>query len=250
MTKISWTNKTWNIVTGCAKISEGCRNCYAEKMALRLKAMGQEKYKNGFKPTIHPECLNQIKKWKNKMVFVCSMGDLFHRNIPFGFLLQVFMAMLDNPSNIYQLLTKRPDNALLFINTLQFELPDNIWIGVTAENQISADFRVPILKEIPAKVKFISIEPMLEEIMLIKCGAISKPDDTIDWIIIGCESGPNRRKAKEEWYWGIKEKSLLFDVPLFIKQIEVDGKVEKDINNFPEGLRIQEYPKILEKWKK
>jgi protein gp37 len=165
MTKIEWTKKTWNPITGCTKISPGCANCYAEKMALRLQAMKNPKYRNGFEVTIHTDRLEEPLKWKKPCsVFVCSMGDLFHHDVSDEMRFKVLKTIVNTPQHTYQILTKRIGVAHSIFTHCR--VPNNLWLGVTAENQAMADKRIPVLLEIPAKVRFVSIEPMLEEIRI------------------------------------------------------------------------------------
>ena len=177
--KIEWTEATWNPLSGCTKISDGCKNCYAEKMANRLKAMGAKGYENGFAVTLHPDRLDEpLKRKKPTMYFVCSMGDLFHEDVPSEFIRKVWIIMIEARQHTFQVLTKRPDRMAEFLKThapvraMTGEtygkdfLPKNIWLGVTAENQEEADKRIPILLDTPAAVRFVSVEPMLEAINL------------------------------------------------------------------------------------
>ena len=180
-TRIEWTEHTWNPMSGCTKISDGCKNCYAEKMANRLKAMGVKGYENGFAVTLHPEKLREpLERKKPTMYFVCSMGDLFHEDVPFDYIDQIFSTMVLCPQHTFQVLTKRPDRMKKYLededrkfldiagkNSCVYPLP-NVWLGVTAENQEQADKRIPILLDTPAAVRFVSIEPMLGESCIVK----------------------------------------------------------------------------------
>lgn len=166
MSKIEWTDRTWNPVTGCTKISDGCKHCYAEPMTRRLKAMGQAKYINGFKVTCHPETLDQPLKWKKpSKIFVCSMGDLFHEDVPDEFIDKIFDTMKKCPQHIFQILTKRPERMKKHLDVFQPHLP-NVWLGVTAENQEQAEKRIPLLLQTQAIKRFVSIEPMLGAVEL------------------------------------------------------------------------------------
>ncbi|MBN2181985.1 MAG: phage Gp37/Gp68 family protein [Sedimentisphaerales bacterium] len=207
--KIEWTESTWNPVTGCTKISSGCRNCYAERMALRLKAMGQPNYRNGFKVTCHPHTLDIPLKWKKpQMVFVNSMSDLFHKDVPDDFILDIFSTMQQARQHQYQILTKRAER----LAQLSPELPwqKNIWMGVTVE---SADYkyRIDCLRYTSAHIKFISFEPLLSDI-----GELNL--DEIDWVIAGGESGPGARPMRIEWVRNIREQCINRNVPFFFKQ--------------------------------
>lgn len=208
MSKIEWTEQTWNPVTGCTKISDGCKNCYAEKMAFRLKAMGLEKYANGFKLTCHPEILAEPFKWsKQRMVFVNSMSDIFHEQIPFEFISEIFKVM-NNTNHIYQLLTKRSEVMLEYSKHLNWT--DNIWMGVTAESDKYLH-RIDDLRRTPAKVKFLSLEPLLSDLQDLRL-------DGIDWVIVGGESGVHSRPMNEDWVIDIYQKCKDLKVPFFFKQ--------------------------------
>ena len=180
-TKIEWTDKTWNPITGCSKKSTGCLHCYAEVMARRLKAMGQEKYANGFIVTLHERCLNEPLTWRgNHNIFVCSMSDIFHENVPFEFIDKMFDVIKSTPQHRYQILTKRAERMAEYFTTRS--IPDNVWLGVTVEAQ-SSRFRIDYLRNLPASVKFLSCEPLVED--------LGELDLTgIDWVIVGGESGP------------------------------------------------------------
>ena len=190
-TRIEWTEHTWNPMSGCTKISDGCKNCYAEKMANRLKAMGVKGYENGFAVTLHPEKLREpLERKKPTMYFVCSMGDLFHEDVPFEFIDSVWAVMAAAGQHTFQVLTKRPDRMKEYLNnqkyspnsigiaiariagnkeTKDFSQPlPNVWLGVTAENQEQADKCIPILLDTPAAIRFVSVEPMLSGIDLKK----------------------------------------------------------------------------------
>jgi protein gp37 len=216
--RIEWTESTWNPVTGCTKISEGCENCYAQKMAKRLCAMGQKKYKNEFKLTLHPDCLNEPLKWKKpQVIFVCSMSDLFHKDVPDDFIMQVFDIMNQAHWHTFQVLTKRSER----LNEIAFKLnwTPNIWLGVTVESD-KRKCRIEDLVKTPAQVKYLSVEPMLEEIRQI-------PLEGVDWVIVGGESGFGARPIKEEWILPIKDKCLEMEIPFFFKQW---GGVNKKAN--------------------
>jgi protein gp37 len=210
-TKIEWTESTWNPVTGCTKVSAGCKFCYAEVMTKRLKAMGQEKYINGFDLTLHPEVLNEPYTWKKgRMVFVNSMSDLFHEDIPIDFIQKTFKVIKENPGHVFQILTKRADILNYYDSEGWLEWPHNLWMGVTVENK-SVLSRVNLLKKTGARVKFLSCEPLLS----------SLPDldlKGIDWVIVGGESGRTPREMKEEWVLEIKEKCNQANVAFYFKQ--------------------------------
>ncbi|HMN23341.1 MAG TPA: phage Gp37/Gp68 family protein [Ignavibacteriaceae bacterium] len=215
---IEWTESTWNPVTGCNKISPGCINCYAERMAKRLKAMGSVNYENGFKLTAHEHVVALPMQWrKPQVIFVNSMSDLFHKNVPLSFILSVFETMNKAHWHIFQVLTKRSDRLLEINKYLPWT--KNIWMGVSVENQ-DYTFRIDDLRKTNAQTKFLSIEPLL--------GPIKKLNlKKIDWVIVGGESGPKARPMSEEWVVDIKEKCLRQSVPFFFKQW---GGVQKKKN--------------------
>ena len=209
-TKIEWTDATWNPVTGCTKTSAGCLHCYAETMSRRLKAMGIAKYANGFHVTLHEEALEEPKKWrKPRTVFVCSMSDLFHKDVPFAFVDKVMEVIKDTPQHRYQLLTKRAERMEEYFSTRA--LPKNVWIGVTVEVMASKQ-RIENLRAIAnVPIRFLSCEPLLED--------LGELDLTgIDWIIVGGESGRQARPMKEEWVKNIKRQCDDADKAFFFKQ--------------------------------
>lgn len=205
-TKIEWTDKTWNPITGCSKKSTGCQHCYAEVMARRLKAMGQAKYANGFQITLHERCLSEPTGWKGSHnIFVCSMSDLFHEDVPFEFIDKVFDIINRTPQHRYQVLTKRAERMAEYFATRN--IPQNVWLGVTVEAK-SSRFRIDYLRTLDAAVKFLSCEPLVEDL-----GELDL--DGIDWIIVGGESGPQARPMKEDWVLYIQrqvenQKSIFF----------------------------------------
>lgn len=208
-TKIEWTESTWNPVTGCPKVSSGCKNCYAEPMSNRLKAMGDHKYSNGFSLTLHPESLNQPYNWKKpRLIFVNSMSDLFHPEIPDKFIEDVFNTMNNTRHHIYQVLTKRSERLKELSSKLIWT--DNIWMGVTIEES-GYLYRMDDLKEVSSSIRFLSLEPLLGDLGLIKL-------DGIHWVIVGGESGPGARIMKEEWVNRIKEQCVSQNVLFFFKQ--------------------------------
>jgi protein gp37 len=206
---IEWTEATWNPVTGCTKISPGCKHCYAERMAKRLKAMGQPKYANGFRLTLHPSYLKQPLTWKTpKMIFVNSMSDLFHRDVPLTFIQDVFDVMREASWHTFQVLTKR-SRRLARLDP-QIDWPDNVWMGVSVETQAYTS-RINDLRKTSACVKFLSLEPLL--------GPLSRLDlQGIDWVIVGGESGPGARLMVEEWVIDIRNQCTQAHVPFFFKQ--------------------------------
>ena len=212
-TKISWANEVWNPITGCTPISEGCQNCYAKKMSQRLKGRFGYPEDDPFKPGIfHPDKIEPYKWRKAKRIVVCSMGDIFHKDVSVSHHGQVYDAMKHNPQHTYILLTKRPEQMKAFFEYRGGPM-ENWWCGVTAENQEQADKRIPILLQIPAAVHFVSVEPMLEEIDMRKhlhCG--------LSWIIIGAESGSRKRAFSEDWARRLVIECEKSKVPVFYKQ--------------------------------
>lgn len=211
ISKIEWTELTWNPVTGCTKISSGCRNCYAEIMSRRLKAMGQEKYRNGFKLTLHPETLREPYTWKkSKVVFVNSMSDLFHQNVPVNYIQRVFEVMNDNPHHLFQVLTKRAERLRHLDEHEHLKWAHNIWMGVSVEDMNNIN-RIDLLRQTKARVKFLSCEPLIG----------SLPDlnlQGIDWVIVGGESGPHARPMQPDWVVDIMEQCERAGVKFFFKQ--------------------------------
>jgi protein gp37 len=209
-TKIEWTAETWNPAVGCSKISAGCQNCYAEVMAKRLQAIGVVGYENGFALTLMPQRLSKpIKKKKPTTYFVNSMSDLFHKDIPELFLNRVFEVMEKTPRHTYQILTKRAERMEQYLKNKK--IPPNIWLGITAENKKDGMPRIEILKKIKASIKFISVEPMLEDMGKLNLTGI-------DWVIIGGESGVKARPMKSEWVINIKKECELQNKAFFFKQ--------------------------------
>lgn len=210
-TAIEWTDATWNPSTGCTKISQGCRNCYSERLSLRLKKMGLRKYRKGFKFTIHPDALEIPLKWrKPRKIFVNSMSDLFHEKMSGDFLVKIFDIMKNADWHNYQILTKRPERMLNYVMNLERTIPDHIWMGVTVENA-DCKSRIDVLRKIPVKIRFISFEPLLD--------AIGKLDlKNISWVIVGGESGPKYRNMKTEWIREIRDQAKDQNVMFFFKQ--------------------------------
>lgn len=207
--KIEWTESTWNPVTGCTKISIGCKNCYAERLALRLKAAGSPNYANGFRVTVHPHSLKIPLRWKQpRIIFVNSMSDLFHKDIPFDFVSKIFNVMCEASHHRFQVLTKRSGRLLQLSGKLPW--PENIWMGVTVES-VDYTFRIDQLRQTGAAVKFVSFEPLLGPIPNINL-------EGVGWVIVGGESGPGARPMKREWATGIRDQCLAAGVPFFFKQ--------------------------------
>lgn len=230
-TKIEWTQTTWNPSTGCTKISSGCKNCYAERMAKRLQRIGVNKYKNGFDLHFHPDVLNEPYAWrKPRVVFVNSMSDLFHEEMPFEHIEKVFKVMNDNPVHTFQVLTKRAEILSSYAEKLEWT--ENIWMGVTVENQDSVS-RVELLGEVNANVRFLSIEPLLGRIENLNL-------KNIDWVIVGGESGPGARYMDESWVLEIKGQCADQSTPFFFKQW--GGTNKKKNGRLLEGRTWDEMP--------
>ena len=206
---IEWTESTWNPVTGCTKLSPGCAHCYAERMALRLRAAGQPNYVNGFKLSMHERTLEVPLKWKKpQMIFVNSMSDLFHKDVPLEFITKVFHVMRCASWHTFQVLTKRSERLLEL--DPEIDWPPNVWMGVSVENQ-DYTFRIDHLRQTHAHIKFLSLEPLL--------GPLSDLDlRGINWVIVGGESGPGARPIKEEWVVDIKDQCRVAHTPFFFKQ--------------------------------
>jgi protein gp37 len=206
---IEWTEMTWNPTTGCNKLTAGCKFCYAEIMSRRLHAMGIEKYRNNFKITLHPETLDIPYTWKKpKVVFVNSMSDLFHKDVPLSFIKKVFKVMNETPQHTYQVLTKRADLLARYHEELTWT--QNIWMGVSVENQTVTN-RIDFLRNTGAKIKFLSLEPLLSGLQNLNL-------TNIDWVIVGGESGPKARPMEKKWVLDIKRQCERENVPFFFKQ--------------------------------
>ena len=206
---IEWTESTWNPLTGCTKISPGCKHCYAERMARRLKAMGQLKYAQGFKLTAHQHVLEQPLQWaKPQMIFVNSMSDLFHQNVPLYFIQKVFDVMRQASWHTFQVLTKRSDRLCQLSQSIDW--PTNVWMGVSVENS-DYTFRIDHLRQTSAHTKFLSLEPLLGPLSHINL-------DSIDWVIVGGESGPGARPMEKKWVIDLKNQCQSADTPFFFKQ--------------------------------
>ena len=233
--KIEWTGSTWNPVTGCTKLSTGCKNCYAERIALRLKAAGLQNYVNGFRVTLHPHTLKIPLHWKQpRTIFVNSMSDLFHRDVPFDFISKIFDIMCQAHHHRFQVLTKRSHRLLQLSPKLSW--PPNVWMGVTVENA-DYTFRIGHLRQTDAAIKFVSFEPLLSPIPHLDLR-------DIDWVIVGGESGPGARPMRPEWAIDIRDQCLAADVPFFFKQW---GGVNKKKNGRKlEGRTWDQMPQVPE----
>lgn len=208
-TTIEWTEKTWNPTTGCTKISKGCKNCYAHKMAKRLKAMNNIRYTNEFKLTLHEDLIDAPKKWRSpSIIFVNSMSDLFHEEVPLKFIRRVFETMNDCPQHTFQILTKRSKRLKRVAHKLPWS--NNIWMGVSVENK-KVMHRIDDLVTTPARIKFLSLEPLLGTLKDLNL-------HDIDWVIVGGESGPKARPMKKKWVKSILKQCRENDVDFFFKQ--------------------------------
>ena len=216
--KIEWTQMTWNPVTGCSKVSQGCKNCYAERFAKRLQEMGVRRYRNGFRLTLHEDLIEKPMEWKEpRLIFVNSMSDLFHEEVPLDFIQRVFETMVRCPHHSFQILTKRSKRLREVADSLPW--PENVWMGVSVENS-SVIHRVYDLQEVPAAIRFLSCEPLL--------GPLSDlPLEGIHWVIVGGESGPGARPMKREWVEEILAQCREAGIPFFFKQW---GGVRKSLN--------------------
>ncbi len=232
---IEWTETTWNPLTGCTKISPGCKHCYAERMSLRLQAMGQANYANGFDLTLHEHMLEVPLRWKKpRLVFVNSMSDLFHKEAPEEFILRVFDVMRRASWHVFQVLTKRADRLAKL--SPRIDWPDNVWMGVSVER---ADylFRIDRLRQTGAKVRFLSLEPLLGPLPGMNL-------EGVDWVIVGGESGPGARPMQERWVKDIRDQCLAAEVPFFFKQW---GGVFKSRNGRTlEGRTWDQMPQVEE----
>lgn len=242
--KIEWTEATWNPTTGCTKISAGCKHCYAESMARRLKAIGTVGYENGFRFNTVPSRLYEpLKKKKPTVYFVNSMSDIFHEKMPLDYLDKIFSVIEQTPWHTYQLLTKRADNMYDYLS--KREIPKNVWLGVTVENKFDGVPRIELLRNLKATVLFLSFEPLLED--------LGKIDLTnIDWVIVGGESGTQARPMDKSWVENIKSQCDANDVAFFFKQWGTWGADKIKRNKKENGKELngkvwQEYPEVIEK---
>ncbi|QUW01157.1 phage Gp37/Gp68 family protein [Chloracidobacterium sp. MS 40/45] len=229
--KIEWTEATWNPVTGCSKISDGCKNCYAERLASRLRVMGSARYRNGFDITLQADLLEMPKRWrKPRVVFVNSMSDLFHDHVPVEFIQRVFDTMQNCPQHTFQVLTKRTARLRAIADRLPW--PKNVWMGVSVENA-AVMHRIDDLRAVPAAVRFLSCEPLLGPMQDLRL-------ESIHWVIVGGESGPHARPMDKAWVMGILRQCRQAGVPFFFKQW---GGVRKDLTGRKlEGRTYDEMP--------
>ncbi len=231
---IEWTEATWNPLTGCTKVSAGCKHCYAETMAKRLRAMGQPNYRNGFKITLHEHMLDVPFTWKKpRKVFVNSMSDLFHPDVPDDFIHRVFDVMVQCPQHQFQVLTKRPERVAQMSGELPW--PENVWMGTSVED-LRVVSRIDHLRLADAATRFLSLEPLL--------GPLPNLDLTgIHWVIVGGESGPKARPIDAEWVTDIRDQCLETDVPFFFKQW--GGRNKKKTGRLLEGRTWDEFPETI-----
>lgn len=239
-TKIEWTEVTWNPITGCTKVSEGCRHCYAETMSNRLKAMGTPKYTNGFRLSLHEEALCEPFQWKQPTtVFVCSMSDIFHENVPFSFIDRIMNVIEQTPQHKYQILTKRVERMADYFSSK--DIPPNIWTGVTVENA-DVKGRIDILRSIQSPLRFLSCEPLLGDLGILNL-------EKIGWVIVGGESGVQARPMKKVWVENLWNQCQAKNVPFFFKQWGTWGedgqkRNKKENGNLLNGVIVQSIPNL------
>ena len=232
-TGIEWTDATWNPITGCTKVSPACKNCYAERLASRLRAMGSHRYRNGFAVTLQPDQLSLPLRWHTpKRVFVNSMSDLFHEAIPDHYIMRVFEVMMQANWHVFQILTKRSHRLAALAKDLPW--PSNIWQGVSGENARYTK-RIEHLQQVPTAVRFLSVEPLLGPIP-------NLPLEEIHWVILGGESGGGRREMKLEWARQIRGQCLEAAVPFFFKQW--GGRTPKSGGRVLDGTTWDEMPRV------
>lgn len=237
-TAIEWTGATWNPVTGCTKVSTGCKHCYAERLAIRLQAMGNPRYKNGFAVTLHPDLLALPLRWREpRRIFVNSMSDLFHEAIPKDFIARIFDVMVRADWHNFQILTKRAERLAELAPALPW--PEHIWQGVSVENARYTS-RIAYLRRVPAAVKFLSIEPLLGPIP-------NLPLDEIHWVIVGGESGPQHRPADPRWVRDIRDQCVAADIRFFFKQW--GGPTPKSGGCLLDGRTWDEFPESKDRRK-
>jgi protein gp37 len=209
LSSIEWTDATWNPVTGCTKVSPGCKHCYAERMAKRLEAMGQPRYRHGFTTALQEDLLDLPLRWRQpRRIFVNSMSDLFHEDVPLSYVQQVFSVMESAHWHVFQILTKRAERLAELSPLLAW--PANVWMGVSVESAAHT-WRVQHLRKVPAAIRFLSIEPLLGPIPRL-------PLQGIHWVIAGGESGPGARPMHAEWVRSIRDRCIASGVPFFFKQ--------------------------------
>lgn len=230
---IEWTESTWNPITGCTKVSAGCANCYAERMAARLQAMGSRSYENGFKLTIHEHLFEVPLSWrKPRVIFVNSMSDLFHRSVPDRTILKLIDVMRAAHWHTFQILTKRAERLREISSTIDW--PNNVWMGVSVESQRHVD-RIDALREVDASVRFLSCEPLIGEISSMNLAGIG-------WVIVGGESGPRSRPMEKEWVLRIRDICAQAQVPFFFKQW--GGTRKKKAGRLLDGKTYDQMPPL------
>ena len=282
MTKIQWTDETWNPLRGCSRVSEGCRNCYAEKMAARFDGPGlayagltKDRKWNG-RVTFIADKLDQPLHWKKpRRIFVNSMSDLFHENVPDEWIDRIFAVMALSPQHVFQVLTKRPDRMCKYLQLKRYPLP-NVWLGVSVEDQETADRRIPILLDTQAAIRWVSYEPALGPVDLthitvetrwaqksfdaLESDSVAEPNanaTSLDWVVVGGESGPGARPCDLEWVRHVVQQCKNAGVPCFVKQLGaklydsyqppfldpiVKDRKGGDPSEWPEDLRVREWP--------
>lgn len=234
---IEWTDSTWNPVTGCTKISPGCKFCYAERLARRLKAMGQDRYRNGFRLTIQADVLELPLRWKKpRNIFVNSMSDLFHQDVPTEYIARVFDVMERAPQHVFQVLTKR--SGRLRAVAKQLPWPRNVWMGVSVESA-SHVFRIADLAAVPASIRFLSVEPLIGPIQELPLGGIG-------WVIVGGESGPRARPMEADWARQVRDACRDHGVPFFFKQW--GGPNKKKAGRVLDGRTWDALPSVGATW--
>lgn len=235
-TSIEWTEATWNPVTGCDRVSHGCDHCYAERLALRLEAMGSSRYKNGFKLTIHEDLIDRPLRWREpRIIFVNSMSDLFHENVPADVIRRIFATMNQATWHTFQILTKRPMELLRYVESLRWT--PNIWMGVTVESY-RYTHRIRALRMVPASVRFVSFEPLLSGIPM------ETSLEGIHWAIIGGESGPGARPMEKRWVKDLKRLCRKHGTAFFFKQW--GGFNKKATGRTLDGRTWDEMPRMRE----
>lgn len=231
MSRIEWTEVTWNPVTGCSKISTGCDNCYAERMAKRLRGMGVARYSRGFEVTLQEDLVEAPLRWrKPRTVFVNSMSDLFHQDVPTEFIKRVFATMAAAPQHQFQVLTKRSKRLRRLSPDLQW--PENVWMGVSVEAP-NAYHRIEALQAVPAAVRFLSVEPLLAAVPEL-------PLEAIDWVIVGGESGAGARPMNPDWVRSVRDRCAASGTPFFFKQW--GGRNKKKAGRVLDGRTWDQFP--------
>lgn len=232
-TKIEWTEKTWNPLTGCEKVSQGCKYCYAATLAVRLQAMGNPRYRNGFNLTLHEDKIDEPKSWREpQLVFVNSMSDLFQEEVPLEFIQRVFATMVACPQHTFQVLTKR--SARLREVAHQLPWPGNVWMGTSIENELVIQ-RVHDLLATPAKIKWVSAEPLLGPLP-------NLPVDQLDWLVVGGESGRRARPMDTDWVRDLRDRCNGAGTPFFFKQI--GGPRKWEAGRTLDGRTWDEFPRM------